>query len=150
MRYPRNIKILKCGYDTSAILSVFFVLITFMLLNSSFVLKKGVHAQLELPKADLPGITGACMIVGIDRDGKYYHDGQIWNEEKEDSATKTNTLCLLGKMSSAIHKTPTMTLVIVPDKDASVEKLSQLTALAYHAGIQKILIATDGRTLDAP
>jgi len=66
--------------DAAPFLGVFFLLIIFLLLNSTFVFTPGV--PISLPEGvNLPGPDKATAAVAVDEGGHYYFENQLCGED---------------------------------------------------------------------
>src|SRR5712671_6611365 len=81
MRFPRNTRIFRGQLDAAPFAGVFFLLVMFLLLNSSLVFTPGI--KIELPQAaNLPGTTNPIVAVAVDEKGQFYFDNQITDERR--------------------------------------------------------------------
>lgn len=136
MKFPRHAKLFHGRLDAAPFAGVFFLVLLFLLLNSSLVFTPGVKVQLELPTAsNLPGTGGPAVVVAVDRAGQLYFENQVI-EERE----------LLGRLRSAVDKAKrqqaTPTLVVQADKLVAYSVVVRLAELAREAGIRDVLQAT--------
>jgi biopolymer transport protein ExbD len=131
MRFPRNTKIFRGQLDVAPFAGVFFLLIIFLLLNSSLVFTPGV--PVHLPEAgNLPGTGNPTLVVAMDASGQIYFENQISSEER-----------LKGKLQAAVAKArEPLTLVVQADKKVTYEMLVPLWLLAQSVGIKEVLQAT--------
>src|SRR6266508_6360058 len=80
MRFPRNKQIFRGTFDVGPFAGVFFLLLIFVLLNSSLVFTPGV--PIHLPETEeLPGTAGKTVVVAVDSAGQIYFDHQITQEK---------------------------------------------------------------------
>jgi len=135
MKFPRNARIFRGELDAAPFATVFFLLILFVML-SSMVYTPGV--RLELPTAnDLPGLDKPAVKVAIDRNGHFYFESQIIEEEE-----------LRSRLQQAVQASADpLTLVIYADKAATREMLMRLTMLARDVGISQAWEVTLPRPL---
>ena len=77
MRISTKLKILKDSYNYVSFINVFFLLLIFLMLNSSFVQVSAIN--IELPP--LPGqpISAEKLVVTIDKNQNYYFNDQVMN-----------------------------------------------------------------------
>ena len=76
MRFPRNTRIFRGQLDAAPFAGVFFLLVIFLLLNSSLVFTPGV--PIELPAAvSLPGTANRVLVVAFDENGQLYFENQV-------------------------------------------------------------------------
>ena len=131
MRFPRNTKIFRGQLDVAPFAGVFFLLIIFLLLNSSLVFTPGV--PVHLPEAgNLPGTGNPTLVVAMDASGQIYFENQISSEER-----------LKEKLQAAVAKArEPLTLVVQADKKVTYEMLVPLWLLAQSVGIKEVLQAT--------
>ena len=143
MRFPHRAKPFKGQLDAAPFIGVFFLLIIFLLLNSSLVFSPGVPIQ--LPEAmDMPGTDRATAVVAGDATGHFYFENQLCDEER-----------LKDRLNAAVQRSPEpITLVIQSDRQATVGVMVSLAALARSLGIREVLQAVrppaDARTSPAP
>ena len=130
MRFPHHTKVFRGQLDAAPFLGVFFLLIIFLLLNSSLVFTPGV--KISLPEAiNLPGTDKPTAVVAVDADGHFYYENQVCDQPR-----------LKKRLQAAVDRTPEpITLVVQADGKASVEALVQLSLLARAVGIREVLQA---------
>jgi biopolymer transport protein ExbD len=131
MRFPHNAKIFRGQFDIAPFAGVFFLLLIFLLFNSSFVFAPGV--AIELPKAaNLPGTEGPTVAVAVDAHGQYYFQNQLMDELrlKQD---------LLAAIANAREP---LTLVLQPDQDVKYDVIVRLGLLAKDLGFRKAILGT--------
>jgi biopolymer transport protein ExbD len=130
MRFPRNAKIFRGQLDAAPLVGVLFLLVIFLLLNSTFVFTPGVRIQLpEL--ADLPGVSGPARVVALDRYGQVYFENQVVAAET-----------LRGRLQQAVRESgQPLTLVVQADKAATLDSWMRLSKLAREAGVKEVLFA---------
>ncbi len=135
MKFPRNARIFRGELDAAPFATVFFLLVLLVML-SSMVYTPGV--RLELPTAnDLPGLDKPTIKVAIDRNGRFYLENQVLDEQE-----------LRDRLQQAVQASAQpLTLVIYADKAATREMFMRLTLLARDAGITQGLEATLPRPL---
>jgi biopolymer transport protein ExbD len=131
MRFPRNKQIFRGQLDVGAFLGVFFVLVIFVMLNSSLVFTPGL--PIHLPDAeDLPGIAGETLIMAVDASGQFYFDNQLTPER-----------LLKQRLAEEVNKSrQPLTLVVEADKNVSWDTLKNVALLARKAGIKNVFGAT--------
>ncbi|MCI0748794.1 MAG: biopolymer transporter ExbD [Verrucomicrobia subdivision 3 bacterium] len=130
MRFPRNNKVFRGQLDAAPYAGVFFLLIIFLLVNSSFVFTPGVPIQ--LPDApDLPGTDRPTIAVAVDESSRFYFNNQV-----------TPEATLRDRLREASSKTPDLALIIHADRKARYETLVRLSLLAREAGIKNAIMAT--------
>ena len=130
MRFPHNAKIYRGQLDAAPFVGVFFLLIIFLLLNSSLVFIPGV--PINLPEGvDLPGTDKPTAVVAVDESGHFYFENQLCDEAR-----------LKARLQAAVERSPDpVTLVLQMDRDAKVEVLARLGVLARSLGIRNVLQA---------
>ena len=131
MKFPRQNKIFRGQLDAGHYAAVFFLLIIFLLFNSSMVFTPGV--PIRLPEAiDLPGTLRPTVVVAVDASGQFYFDNQVSNEAS-----------LKQKLEAAVAAAgEPLTLIVQADKDVKYEILVRLGLLARAVGIKDALLAT--------
>jgi biopolymer transport protein ExbD len=139
MRFPRQTKIFRGQLDAAPFAGVFFLLIIFLLFNSSFIYTPGVPIELP-PSADLPGTEGATLVVAIDESGQLYFEHQIISEGQ--LQTRLRSLVTTAREP--------LTLVVQADRRVTYEKVIRLGILAEAAGIKKSLWATRPEVTPTP
>lgn len=75
MKISTNLKILEGNYNYVPFINVFFLLLIFLMLNSSFVQVSAIN--IDLPP--LPGqpISAEKLVVAIDKNQNYYFNDQV-------------------------------------------------------------------------
>ncbi|MBC8094557.1 MAG: biopolymer transporter ExbD [Akkermansiaceae bacterium] len=128
MKFPRNARIFRGQLDAAPFLSVFFLLIIFVILGS-LVYTPGTRIQ--LPRSEkLAGVTGPTIAVAVDANGNFYYRNQL--------VTPNN---LVPRLRAAVTgSSEPLTLIVQADKDTKREILDQLAGLAKAAGIQHDLL----------
>jgi biopolymer transport protein ExbD len=131
MKFPRHNKIFRGQLDAGPYAAVFFLLIMFLLLNSSLVFTPGV--PIHLPQAvNLPGTANPTVVVAVDASGQLYFENQVSSEER-----------LKEKLRSAVaNASEPLTLIVQADGDVRYENVVRLALLARAAGIKEALLAT--------
>ena len=132
MRFPRNAKIFRGQLDIAPFAGVFFLLVIFILLSSSFVFTPGVRIDLPRVESPLPGATNESLVVALDSAGRLYFDSQVTTEEKLADQLKTTVL----------QSTPGVVLQILADRNVRMEKVIRVMDLAKRAGIAETWVAT--------
>ncbi|MEO8425498.1 MAG: biopolymer transporter ExbD [Verrucomicrobiota bacterium] len=131
MRLPRRVQIFKGQMDAAPFAGVFFLLVIFLLLNSSLVFPPGL--KLQLPEAEeLPGTSGATITVAIDASGLYFYQHQVIAEKQ-----------LRARLATEVKQSgEPLTLVVRADKSVSLETIIRLNRLARSAGIHEAVLTT--------
>src|SRR4051812_38275300 len=121
MKLPRNARIFRGQLDAAPFVSVFFLLVIFVLLFTlpgSLLHTAGV--RVELPSAGdvpLPGSDHPTLSVAMDKEGNLYFENQIISEAD-----------LSSQLSAATQKASgPLTLVVQADKGVAQEKSIRLT-----------------------
>jgi len=130
MRFPHNAKIFRGQIDAAPFVGVFFLLIIFLLLNSSLVFVPGV--PIHLPEGvNLPGTDKPTAVVAVDESGHFYFENQLCDETR-----------LKERLQAAVQRSPEpVVLVVQADRDAKVDVLVRLGVLARSLGIREMLQA---------
>ena len=130
MRFPRNKQIFRGQLDVGAFAGVFFLLVIFVILNSSLVFTPGV--PIHLPDADeLPGIAGETLVMAVDASGQFYFDNQLTPER-----------LLRQRLADEVGKArQPLTLIVEADKGVAWGRLFELIRLARKAGIKDVVPA---------
>jgi len=131
MRFPRNTRIFRGQLDAGPYAAVLFVLVIFLLLNSSFVFTPGV--PIRLPEAEkLPGPTSPTVAVAVDGSGQLYFQNQVIDEPR-----------LKKKLQEAVSRSSEpLTLIMQADQDVKYKEVVRLGLLARATGIREALLAT--------
>jgi biopolymer transport protein ExbD len=131
MRLPRRVQIFKGQIDAAPFAGVFFLLVIFLLLNSSLVFPPGL--KLQLPTAEgLPGTSGPTATVAVDASGLYFYENQVIAEKQ-----------LKARLASAVKQSgEPLTLVVLADKSVSLETIIRLNRVARGAGIHDSVLVT--------
>jgi biopolymer transport protein ExbD len=130
MKFPRNARIFRGQLDAAPFLSVFFLLVIFVLLGS-LVYTPGVRVQLPVSDSG-SGVSGPTAAVAIDANGQYFFRNQL-----------VDGALLLSRLQTAVSNSPEpLTLVVQADRETKRESLDQLAAIAKQAGIRELLLAT--------
>ena len=141
MKFARNAKPFTGQFDVAPFAGVFFLLVLFLVLNSSLVPPPGIRIQ--LPAANLPEMPGTwrpAVTVTVDRSEVLYFDHQV-----------VTAADLLKRLAERVHQSKEpLTLVIHADKAVTYDQLIRLTLLARDAGIHNALGATLPRVINAP
>ena len=131
MKFPRNARIFRGQLDASPFVGVLFLVVIFLLLNSSLVFVPGV--AIKLPEAaDLPGIIGPTVTVAVDSNRQYYFRNQIIKESDLQVELR----------KAALETKERLTLMLLADKTVSADTLVQLAKLARAAGLKEAILVT--------
>jgi len=132
MKFPRNAKVFRGQLDVAPFASVFFLLVIFMLLNSSVVFVPGIRVHLpEASSSRTPGISGPTVAVALDVTGQLYFGNQVIKPEQ-----------LRLRLSAAVKQTPDLTVIIQADNASDLNAFYQLTQLVMDAGVHEVLVAS--------
>jgi biopolymer transport protein ExbD len=130
MRFARQTKIFRGQLDAAPFLAVFFLLIIFLLLNSSLVFTPGV--PINLPSADdLPGTDKPTVVVAIDDSGQLYFEQQVIEETRLQQELRRLATTALEPL----------TLVVQADRGVTYGRLLRVGLLAEAAGIKTAILA---------
>lgn len=139
MRFPRQTKIFRGQLDVAPFAGVFFLLIIFVLLQSSMVFPPGV--PIELPQSgNLPGTDDPTVVVAVDATGQLYFDNQIVTSESLET----------GLRRSVNRASGNLTLILKADKEVSYGRMIEISLIAESAGISQVLLATRHTTTPIP
>jgi biopolymer transport protein ExbD len=130
VRFPHNTRIFRGQIEAAPFISVFFLLVIFLLLQSAFVFTPGLPIQ--LPEADnLPGTDNPTIAVAVDASGNFYFDNQLCSEKQ-----------LQEKLRAAVTAShEPITLLVQAHREAKVDIYVRLGALAHSVGIGTVLQA---------
>ena len=130
MRFPVRSKIFRGQLDAAPFVGVFFLIIIFLLLNSSLVFTPGVPIQ--LPEAiNMPGTDRVTVVVAVDQEGQFYFENQLCNEAQ-----------LRQRLEFAVERSAQpVTLIVQFDNKASAGVFVRLAVLARSVGIREMLQA---------
>jgi len=139
MRITHNAKIFRGQLDVAPFAAIFFLLVMFLLLQSSLVFTPGIPIQLP-DTADLPGLDEPTVAVAVDSGGVIYFQNRIVTE----SLLREQLADLAGSAREPL------TLVIQADKQVRYEVLVRLGMLARDVGIPQALLATRPTLVPTP
>ena len=139
MRFPRNVRIIRGQLDVAAFMGVLFLLVFFVMRQSSFIFTPGM--PIRLPEvADVAGVTNATVVVAIDAHGHLYFENQVSTDQD-----------LREKLRGVVSKTQEpLTLVVQADKSVTYDMLLKLGLLARDAGVKEALLAVRPRPVPRP
>ena len=133
MKFARNAKPFTGQFDVAPFAGVFFLLVLFLVLNSSLAPPPGIRIQ--LPAANLPEMPGTwrpAVTVTVDRSEVLYFDHQV-----------VTAADLLKRLAERVHQSKEpLTLVIQADEGVKWPAIVRVAALARQAGVADVLIAT--------
>src|SRR5262245_17470055 len=115
MRFPRNTKVFRGQLDAAPYAGVFFLLIIFLLLNSSFVFTPGVPIQLP-ESQELPGTDRPTISVAVDESSRFYFKNQVVSQPM-----------LRERLREACSNNPDLALIIHADEKARYKTLVALS-----------------------
>jgi len=131
MRFPRRAKIFGGQLDTAPLVGVLFLLMIFLLFNSSLVFTPGIPIRLPVAEEPvLPGTSRPTAMVVMDMQGLLYFENQVIQEHD-----------LRIRLRDLARKNPGVSLVIQADKAVKLEAFLRLSKLAGEVGIQEVLLA---------
>jgi biopolymer transport protein ExbD len=130
MRFPRNAKIFRGQFDAAPVASVFFLLVLFLLMNTSLVFPPGVRMQ--LPRGDgFAGNRFPTVVVALDVDGHFYYEHQAITEPQ-----------LRARLREAVQRSPEpLTLLVQADQAVKLAAWVSLAQLAREVGLAEAMIA---------
>jgi biopolymer transport protein ExbD len=137
MKFPRNARIFRGQLDAAPFVSVFFLLVIFVMLGK-FLYAPGI--QVRLPSAGnlpLTGPTGPTISVAVTANAIYFEDQLV---------SENNFSNRLYAAKQKFSELPT--LIVQLDKDVTAEKWAHLWELAQKTGIQNMHLATLPRVYD--
>ena len=128
MRFPHNAKIFRGQFEAAPYVSVFFLLVIFLLAHTAMVVVPGV--PIELPAAaNLPGTDKPIAVVAVDESGTFYFENQMCDEAR-----------LRERLKAAVARSPEpLTLVARVHKSAKAEVFTRLALVAREAGIRQLI-----------
>ena len=128
MRFPHTAKIFRGQFEAAPYVSVFFLLVIFLIAHTSMVVVPGV--SIELPAAaDLPGTDKPVAVVAVDERGNFYFENQICDETR-----------LRERLKAAVDRSPEpIVLVARVHKAAKAEVFTRLALIARDAGIRQMI-----------
>jgi biopolymer transport protein ExbD len=140
MKFPRNARMFRGHLDAAPFAGVFFCLIIFVLLASRLYTPGVSMIQLPESQTELSGVQGPTLAVAMDPKGQLYFQNQIIQAQK-----------LEVRLREEVKKsTEPLTLVVMADKDVTLEKLDRLFDLGKAAGITRFSQARLLRQFDQP
>ena len=124
MRFPHNTRIFRGQIEAAPFISVFFLLVIFLLLQSAFVFTPGLPIQLP-EAAGLPGAETPNIAVAVDASGNFYFDNQLCDE---------NQLREKLRLAVANSREP-LKLLALAHRESKAEVIIKLGTLARSVGI---------------
>jgi biopolymer transport protein ExbD len=139
MKFPRNARIFRGQLDAAPFISVFFLLVIFVMLGKRLY-EPGIPIQ--LPAAGnlvLAGPEGPTISVAVTTNAIYFDDRRISEND------------LSNQLVAAKQKySEPVTVILQVDKDVTEEKWSRLWVLAAQIGITNLSHATLPRVFESP
>jgi biopolymer transport protein ExbD len=139
MKFPRNARIFRGQLDAAPFVSVFFLLVIFVMLGKRLY-EPGI--PIKLPAAGnlvLAGPEGPTISVAVTTNAIYFDDKAISEND------------LSNQLSAAKQKySEPVTLILEVDKDVTWEKWARLWLLAQQTGITNLSHATLPRVFESP
>lgn len=117
--------------DAAPFMGVFFLLVIFLLLNTTLVFTPGV--RIRMPEASgrpLSGVENPTVVVAIDLSGQLYFENQVIQEKD-----------LSRRLKEKAALESDLVLVIDADKAVELEAFYRLSKLAMDSGIKEVLVA---------
>ena len=139
MKFPRNARIFRGQLDATPFVSVFFLLVIFVMLRSRHYIP-GVRVELPssgnllVPSTDRPTVSVAVTTNRI-----YFHNEAVLEAD-----------LAKGLREEAQKSSPPPILVLEADKNVSEEEVVHLAVIARNAGIPDLLLATRPAALESP
>jgi biopolymer transport protein ExbD len=132
MRFARQARIFRGPLDPAPVASVLMLLVIFILM-ASLLYTPGV--LIHLPTGDHLSVTdNPTIVVAVDSGGQYYFDNTPVQEAELKAALK-------ARLQSAGGASINLTMILWADKDAKIETIAHMEALAKSVGIPSVLIA---------
>lgn len=132
MRFPRYARPFRGQLDALPFVGVMFLLVLFLLLQSSFVTVPGVPIQLPESASAVSAITNATVTVAVDARGQLIFQNQFAREED----LRQGFVKAVEKHRGAV------TLVLMADRNVPTEVIVRLVTMAHSHGIRDALLAT--------
>jgi biopolymer transport protein ExbD len=138
MKFQRNARMFRGQLDAAPYLGVLFLLVIFLLLNSSFVFQPGIKSRIviDLPAAGTwSGVANPTVAVAVDRIGRlFYENRQVGTNE------------LFAELTKAVQRHRSnhedLTLVVQADKQVEYRVIVELAQLARASGVRDLLQGT--------
>ena len=128
MRFPHNAKVFRGQFEAAPYMSVFFLLVIFLLAHTAMVVVPGVPIDLPVA-ADLPGTDKPIAVVAVDENGTFYFENQMCDEAR-----------LRERLKAVVESSPEpLTLVARVHRKASAEVFTRLAVIARDAGIRQLI-----------
>ncbi|MBM3881504.1 MAG: hypothetical protein FJ387_17560 [Verrucomicrobia bacterium] len=133
MKFPRNVRLFTGQLDVAPFAAVFFLLVLFVLLQSSLAPTPGVRVQLPMatPPAP-PGTDAPALVVTVDRHEQLYFDHQVTDQAR-----------LRAQLRLKVQQSrEPLTLIIQADASVRHAAIVRVASVAGNAGIGQVLIKT--------
>ncbi len=131
MKFPRATRIFRGQWDALPFLSVFFLLILFLALQSRLAFVPGVAIDLPIGSGT-PTQQGFTLVVAVDHVGQYYYENQVITPDRLEQRLQET----IARLKSPV------TLIVHADKSTTQERMVELSGLAKRAGVRDLLQAT--------
>lgn len=110
---------------------VLFLLVIFLLLNSTLVFTPGVRIQLPTAQGQpLPGLDAPSVVVAMDLGGQMFFENQVIQEN-----------ALRERLAREVALHTNLVMVIQADKSVELAAFFKLGKLAAEAGLREVLLA---------
>jgi len=132
MRYQRNLKPFTGRLDFAPVAGVLFLLVLFLLLQTSLAPVPGLRVELPTVALDQAAGPGPILVVTVDQHELVYFEHQVIDDEE------------LRERLAARTAQSSEPLSVLVQADASVKHTAvvRLAALAREAGVGNIVIGT--------
>lgn len=145
MRFSRRVKLFTGQLEVAPIASLFFLILTLLLLQTYLVPPSGV--KVNLPRVALPNLPATAnpwLAVAVDEIGRTYFANQVVTEPE-----------LRRRLAERVQRArEPVSLLIQADRAVAQEVVMRLYALAREAGIDEVVVAarppTEGAIVDGP
>ena len=129
MKISTNLKILEGNYNYIPFINIFFLLLIFFMLNSSFVQVSAIN--IELPP--LPGqpISTEKLVITIDKNQNYYFNDQVMN-------LKT----IKEQLANIVSKYQIDSIILQADQNAPQGAVAKILSLANNLDLN-VYLAVD-------
>lgn len=138
MKFPRQAKPFTGRLDAAPFAGVFFLLLLFLLLQSSLVPVPGIRIHLPtIAGIALPGTTGPALTVAVDSRAQLYFNQQAVSERD-----------LRDRLTAQLRRFhDPVTLVILADEAVDQGAVTRLCGLARELGIGEVVIGARAAVL---
>lgn len=139
MKFPRNARIFRGQLDATPFVSVFFLLVIFVMLRSLHYIP---GMRVELPSSGnllVPSTDRPTVSVAVTSNNIYFRNETVLEAD------------LAKELRDEVQKSPQPPiLVLEADKNVSEEEVVHLAVIAREAGIPDLLLATRPGGLESP